>query len=94
MSRSLIINARHRLRWHQRLCSDASTVLMWGAWLKLLTLDYAEYNAGTLPPPAASVSLPLDVGTVTDVVPAHLRRAITTRDRQCAAPGGSRNRSR
>jgi poly-beta-1,6-N-acetyl-D-glucosamine biosynthesis protein PgaD len=35
MSCSLIINARHRLRWHQRLCSDASTVLMWGAWLKL-----------------------------------------------------------
>jgi len=35
MSRSLIINARHRLRWHQRLCSDASTLIMWGAWLKL-----------------------------------------------------------
>jgi poly-beta-1,6-N-acetyl-D-glucosamine biosynthesis protein PgaD len=35
MSRSPIINARHRLRWHQRLCSDASTVIMWGAWLKL-----------------------------------------------------------
>ena len=35
MSRSLIINARHRLRWHQRLASDASTVIMWGAWLKL-----------------------------------------------------------
>lgn len=35
VSGSLIINARHRLRWHQRLCSDASTVLMWGAWLKL-----------------------------------------------------------
>jgi poly-beta-1,6-N-acetyl-D-glucosamine biosynthesis protein PgaD len=35
MSGSLIINARDRLRWHQRLCSDASTLLMWGAWLKL-----------------------------------------------------------
>ncbi len=35
MRSSLIINARDRLRWHQRLCSDASTVLMWGAWLKL-----------------------------------------------------------
>ena len=44
-------------------------------------------RTGTLPPPAGSVSLPLDVGTVTDVVPAHLRRAITTRDRHCAAPG-------
>jgi Domain of unknown function (DUF222)/HNH endonuclease len=41
----------------------------------------------TLPGPAASVSLPLDVGTVTDLVPPHLRRAIITRDRHCAAPG-------
>ncbi|HEX6931767.1 MAG TPA: DUF222 domain-containing protein, partial [Streptosporangiaceae bacterium] len=44
-------------------------------------------RTGTLPPPAASVSLPLDVGSVTDLVPPHLRRAIITRDRHCAAPG-------
>jgi len=44
-------------------------------------------RTGTLPPPAASVSLPLDVGAVTDLVPPHLRRAIITRDRHCAAPG-------
>ncbi len=37
--------------------------------------------------PAASVSLPLDVGAATDSIPAHLRRAVTLRDRQCAAPG-------
>jgi hypothetical protein len=47
----------------------------------------AWLRTGTLPPPAASVSLPLDIGAVTDVVPAHLRRAIITRDRHCAAPG-------
>lgn len=35
MSASLIINARDRLSWHQRLFSDASTVFMWGAWLNL-----------------------------------------------------------
>ncbi|HSM94364.1 MAG TPA: poly-beta-1,6-N-acetyl-D-glucosamine biosynthesis protein PgaD [Anaeromyxobacteraceae bacterium] len=35
MSASLIINARGRLRWHQRLFSDASTVVMWGFWLNL-----------------------------------------------------------
>jgi poly-beta-1,6-N-acetyl-D-glucosamine biosynthesis protein PgaD len=35
MSASLIINARHRLAWHQRLFSDASTALMWGCWLWL-----------------------------------------------------------
>jgi hypothetical protein len=44
-------------------------------------------RTGTLPPPAGSVSLPLDVGTVTDLVPPHLRRAIITRDKHCAAPG-------
>lgn len=31
----LIINARHRLAWHQRLVSDASTAMMWGGWLWL-----------------------------------------------------------
>ena len=35
MSGSLIINARHRLPWHQRLFSDASTAMMWGGWLWL-----------------------------------------------------------
>jgi hypothetical protein len=44
-------------------------------------------RTGTLPQPAASVSLPLDVGAVTDLVPPHLRRAIITRDQHCAAPG-------
>jgi len=44
-------------------------------------------RTGTLPPPAGSVSLPLDVGKVTELVPPHLRRAIIARDRHCAAPG-------
>lgn len=35
MSGSLIINARHRLSWHHRLLSDASTAMMWGGWLWL-----------------------------------------------------------
>lgn len=35
MSGSLIINARHRLAWHQRLFWDASTAMMWGGWLWL-----------------------------------------------------------
>jgi 5-methylcytosine-specific restriction endonuclease McrA len=33
------------------------------------------------------MSLPLDVGTATPTVPPHLRRAVITRDRHCAAPG-------
>ncbi len=36
---------------------------------------------------AASVSLPLDVGTATDSIPVHLRRAVTARDRHCRFPG-------
>ena len=40
-----------------------------------------------LPQPAASMSLPLDVGKPTEVIPPHLRRAIIARDRHCAFPG-------
>jgi len=38
--------------------------------------------------PAASISLPLDIGTATDTIPPHLRRAVITRDRHCAFPSG------
>ncbi|HUA29444.1 MAG TPA: DUF222 domain-containing protein [Streptosporangiaceae bacterium] len=38
---------------------------------------------------AASVSLPLDVGAVTETIPAHLRRAVAIRDRHCRWPGCS-----
>ncbi len=44
-------------------------------------------RTGRLARPAASVSLPLDVGTSTDTIPAHLRRAVILRDQHCAAPG-------
>ncbi len=36
---------------------------------------------------AASVSLPLDVGAVTETIPVHLRRAVIARDRHCRWPG-------
>jgi hypothetical protein len=44
-------------------------------------------RTGALPPPAAGISLPLDVGTATDTIPAHLRRAVILRDKHCSAPG-------
>lgn len=44
-------------------------------------------RTGTLPPPAASISLPLDVGTATDTIPPHLRRAVILRDKHCRGPG-------
>jgi hypothetical protein len=34
-----------------------------------------------------SVSLPLDVGTATNQVPEHIRRAVIERDQHCSAPG-------
>jgi hypothetical protein len=37
--------------------------------------------------PAASVSLPLDVGAATETIPANLRRAVIVRDRHCRFPG-------
>ena len=39
------------------------------------------------PGTGASVSLPLDVGALTETIPVHLRRAIAVRDRGCRFPG-------
>jgi len=46
-------------------------------------------RTGTLAGPAASASLPIDLGTASDTIPAHLRRAVILRDRHCMAPGCS-----
>jgi uncharacterized protein DUF222 len=37
--------------------------------------------------PLTTASLPLDIGAATETIPAHLRRAVTTRHPQCAFPG-------
>jgi hypothetical protein len=47
----------------------------------------AFLRTGLLPGPAATVSLPLDVGKASEQIPAHLRRAVIARDRHCAFPG-------
>jgi Domain of unknown function (DUF222) len=47
----------------------------------------AWLRTGLLGGPAASVSLPLDVGAATETIPAHLRRLVTARDRHCRFPG-------
>src|ERR1035438_4608788 len=44
-------------------------------------------RTGLLFGPAASPSLLLDVGAASDTIPAHLRRAVTVRDRHCRFPG-------
>jgi hypothetical protein len=47
----------------------------------------AHLRGSLVPQPAASISLPLDLGRSTDTAPAYLRRAIITRDKHCAFPG-------
>jgi hypothetical protein len=39
--------------------------------------------------PLTTVSLPLDIGVAAETIPAHLRRAVTTRHPHCAFPGCS-----
>jgi poly-beta-1,6-N-acetyl-D-glucosamine biosynthesis protein PgaD len=63
MSRSLIIDARHRLRWHQRLLSDVSTAVLWSAWLwlwaPLLRAHASLVHLGTRLTPALTKMLAL-----------------------------------
>jgi poly-beta-1,6-N-acetyl-D-glucosamine biosynthesis protein PgaD len=56
----LIIDARHRLRWHQRLFSDASTAMMWGIWLwlwspMLRSFGWLAHMGARSYPPAAKL---------------------------------------
>jgi Domain of unknown function (DUF222)/HNH endonuclease len=44
-------------------------------------------RTGLAPGPGGSPSLVLDVGTATETIPAHLRRAVIARDRHCRFPG-------
>ncbi|MBO0785818.1 MAG: DUF222 domain-containing protein [Actinobacteria bacterium] len=49
----------------------------------------ARLRAGLDYRPLASPSLPLDVGTATETIPGHLRRAVMLRHPQCGFPGCS-----
>ncbi len=46
----------------------------------------SRLRTGQLCGPAASISLPLDVGVATDTIPGHLRRAVILRDVHCGFP--------
>jgi hypothetical protein len=50
----------------------------------------AQLRAGKLAGPPAAISLPLDIGRTSNLVPPHLRRAIARRDRRCRFPGCDR----
>lgn len=47
----------------------------------------SRLRTGILTGPAASISLPLDLGTATETIPPHLRRAVILRDVHCGFAG-------
>jgi poly-beta-1,6-N-acetyl-D-glucosamine biosynthesis protein PgaD len=72
MGATVIIDARDRLRWHQRFAWSASTAALWGGWLFLwaplvkaggsltrLGLDLTPYLPKLLPAGAANLPLSL-----------------------------------
>jgi hypothetical protein len=50
----------------------------------------AQLRTGVLAGPGATISLPLDIGRMSNLVPPYLRRAIGRRDRHCRFPGCNR----
>ncbi len=85
-------NAGGCCRLPQRTAAMAQTAaqeLLLTRALRLLSgpASAAHLRGSLVPQPAASISLPLDLGRSTDTVPAYLRRAIITRDKHCAFPG-------
>ena len=69
MSTSVIIDARDRLRWHQRFACDASTAALWGGWLwlwaPLLKAGGSLAQLGVAVPPWIPKLLPaVDAGSL------------------------------
>lgn len=62
MATSVIIDARDRLRWHERIAWDASTAALWGGWLwlwvPLLKTGGALARLGLILPPWVGKLLP------------------------------------
>jgi hypothetical protein len=76
------------LRWRRSQRAARQLILRAAADVLSGPAGLAAYlRAAPMTGLAASVSLPLDVGTATDTIPVHLRRAVTARDRHCRFPG-------
>jgi hypothetical protein len=70
-----------RDRLHRALLGLAADTLSGPAGLA------ARLRAALNSTPLTTISLPLDIGAATETIPAHLRRAATTRHPHCAFPG-------
>jgi hypothetical protein len=71
-------------------CESAARrlLLQWATGVLSGPGGVAAYLRSGLPEDlVASVSLPLDVGAITETIPVHLRRAVARRDRRCRFPG-------
>jgi len=74
----------------RELSAEAARCLVLAAAADVLSgpAGLAAYlRTGVLGGAAAAISLPLDTGTATDSIPAHLRRLVILRDRHCRWPG-------
>jgi hypothetical protein len=72
------------------MAHTAARELLIGRAMRLLSgpTGLAAYLRSQLTPqPAASISLPLDLGRSSETVPAYLRRGVITRDKHCAFAG-------
>ncbi|WP_242393222.1 poly-beta-1,6-N-acetyl-D-glucosamine biosynthesis protein PgaD [Anaeromyxobacter oryzisoli] len=69
MNGPLIIDARHRLAWPRRVLSDASTAVLWGAWLWLWSpiLKSAAWLAELGTPSYLTLSQLLPSGSAVDL---------------------------
>jgi Domain of unknown function (DUF222)/HNH endonuclease len=76
------LSARTRTRLQRALLTMAADTLSGPGGLA--TALRQHLLTGT---PLASPSLPLDVGAATEIIPARLRRAVTSRHHHCAFPG-------
>jgi hypothetical protein len=77
-------------RYGTRLGADYSRELILRNAVALLSGPgglASRLRTSRLSGPAASISLPLDVGAATDTIPPHLRRAVILRDVHCGFPG-------
>jgi HNH endonuclease len=88
--RAASANGSHRPAGAEALAARAAGELVLSQATALLSgpSGLAAYlRRRVLTGPAASISLPLDVGAATETIPPHLRRAVAVRDRHCSFAG-------
>jgi Domain of unknown function (DUF222)/HNH endonuclease len=81
------LSPRTRQRLRNALLALAADALSGPGGLATHLRAHLASQTGPASLPLAAASLPLDVGTATETIPAHLRRAVSIRHPHCAFPG-------